>query len=126
MKPEDGVDLPEEDFRRMRRYLSPYMFAWPDEEPETYPPPSDLVPEKSWDYVMNVPTDVALKSSSYDGAAIARLATMAEQWVFSWPNDSEAPFAEEVVLLTSEEFDALVFNALHGYYRQAIGVSIHP
>jgi len=28
---------------------------------------------------------------------------------------------EEVSLLAGEEFNALVFNALHGYYRQAIG-----
>jgi hypothetical protein len=28
---------------------------------------------------------------------------------------------EEPALLAGEEFDALVFNAMHGYYRQAIG-----
>jgi len=28
---------------------------------------------------------------------------------------------EEVSLLAGEEFNALVFNALHGCYRQAIG-----
>jgi hypothetical protein len=37
------------------------------------------------------------------------------------PEPGEAPFMEEVSLLAGEEFNALVFNALHGYYRQAIG-----
>jgi hypothetical protein len=32
-----------------------------------------------------------------------------------------APFMDEVSLLAGEEFDALLFNAAHGYYRQAIG-----
>src|SRR5215831_3604939 len=108
--------------RRIRRYLAPHLFAWPDDgEPETYPPPSDLIPEESWDQVMTLPTDVALRSSSYEGSAIARLATLESQWISSWPQVGEAPFMDEVVLLVDEEFDALVFNALHGYYRQAIG-----
>jgi hypothetical protein len=32
-----------------------------------------------------------------------------------------APFMDEASLLVGEEFDALLFNAAHGYYRQAIG-----
>ena len=122
MKGEEGVDLPSDDFRRVRRYLAPHLFAWPDDDDaKTYPPPSDLVPEENWDHVMTLPTDVALKSSSYEGSAIARLATLESQWIFSWPQAGEAPYMEEVVLLAGEEFSALVFNALHGYYRQAIG-----
>ena len=70
---------------------------------------------------MTLPTDVALRSSSNEGSTIARLATLESQWISSWPEVGEAPFMGEVVLLADEEFDALVFNALHGYYRQAIG-----
>jgi hypothetical protein len=123
VKEEDGVDLARGDFRRIRRYLAPHLLAWPDDDddPGTYPPPSDLIPEESWDHVMTLPTDVALKSSSYEGSVIARLATLESQWIFSWPGEREAPFMEEAALLADEEFDALVFNALHGYYRQAIG-----
>lgn len=121
MKEEDGVDLDGDDFRRIRRYLAPHLFAWPDDdESGTYPPPSDLIPEENWDHVMTLPTDVALKSSSYEGSAIARLATLETQWIYSWPEVGTAPFIEEASLLVDEEFDALVFNALHGYYRQAI------
>jgi hypothetical protein len=70
---------------------------------------------------MTLPTDVALKSSSYEGSTISRLATLDSEWIFSWPDPGEAPFMEEVSLLAGEEFNALVFSAMHGYYRQAIG-----
>ena len=69
---------------------------------------------------MTLPTDVALRSSSYEGSTIARLATLESQWIYSWPEVGAAPFMEEASLLVDEEFDALVFNVLHGYYRQAI------
>ncbi len=122
VKQEDGVDLPRDDFRRLRRYLAPHLFASSDDdEPETYPPPSDLVPEEKWDHVMTLPTDVALRSSSYEGSAVSRLATLESQWIFSWPDIGEAPFMEEVAVLAGEEFNTLAFNALHGYYRQAVG-----
>lgn len=70
---------------------------------------------------MTLPTDVALKSSSYEGSTVSRLATLDSEWIFSWPDPGAAPFMEEVSLLAGEEFNALVFNAMHGYYRQAIG-----
>jgi len=72
VKDEDGVDLQDGDFRRLRRYLAPHLFAWPDEdEADAYPPPTDLVPEEQWDHLMTLPTDVALKSSSYEGSTIS-------------------------------------------------------
>ena len=70
---------------------------------------------------MLLPTDVALKSSDDDGSLVDRLDLLQSEWIFSWPEQGEAPFMEEVSLLAGEEFDALVFNALHGWYRQAIG-----
>ena len=70
---------------------------------------------------MTLPTDVALKSSGYEGSTISRLAMLDTGWIFSWPDAGQAPFMEEVSLFAGEEFGALVFNALHGYYRQAIG-----
>jgi hypothetical protein len=70
---------------------------------------------------MVLPTDVALKTSSYAGSAAAQLEALNSDWVFSWPGPGQASFMDEVCLLAGEEFDALVFNALHGYYRQAIG-----
>lgn len=120
MKDEDGIDLSDGDFRRVRRYLAPWLFADGDEG-TTYPPPSDLVPEESWDHVMVLATDVVLKTSSYEGAAFARLSQLETDWIFSWPSVGQAAFMEEPTYLAGEEFSALVVNAVHGYYRQAIG-----
>jgi hypothetical protein len=120
LKAGNGIDLPEEDFRRLRRYLAPWLFLG-GKEGTTYPPPSDLMPEERWDGVMTLPTDVALKTTSYEGSLAARLEELQSDWIFSWPQPGEAPFADEVCLLAGEEFDALVFNAVHGYYRQALG-----
>jgi hypothetical protein len=122
MKDEDGQDLPDGDFRRLRRYLAPWLFASESDDRDVrYPPPTDLVPEDAWDHIMILPTDVALKSSSYEGTAISRLSQLHTDWIFSWPDVGDAPFVEEAALLAGEEFDALVFNALHGWYRQALG-----
>ncbi|WP_163506482.1 hypothetical protein [Fodinicola acaciae] len=51
---------------------------------------------------------------------IARLNQLHSDWVFSWPDPETAPYVDYPSLIAGEEFDALVFNALHGYYRQAI------
>lgn len=121
MKPEDGIDLADDDFRRFRRYLAPWLFADNPGDATTYPPPDDLMPEEQWDGVIVLPTDVALKTSSWMGTPAARLAELHGDWIFSCPEMGKAAFMDEICLLAGDEFDALVFNALHGYYRQAIG-----
>jgi hypothetical protein len=121
VRDEDGVDLPEDDFRRLRRYLAPSVFASWDGEATEWPPPWELIGRREWDGIMDLPTDVGLKSTSYEGATVSRLYRLHSDWIFSWPEVGEAPFMEELVLLAGEEFDALVFNAAHGWYRQAIG-----
>jgi hypothetical protein len=120
VKEEDGIDLPDGDFRRLRRYLAPWLFADGDDA-TTYPPPSDLVEEESWDHVMVLATDVVLKTSSYEGSTFARLSQLETDWISSWPNVGQAPYMEEAAYLAGEEFSALVVNAVHGFYRQAIG-----
>jgi hypothetical protein len=62
-RPEDKTDLHEDDFRRLRSYLAPHVF-YPYEE-GTYPPISDLMQQDAWEHVMDLATDVALKTSSY-------------------------------------------------------------
>jgi hypothetical protein len=104
----------------MRRYLAPWFF-FGGQEGETWPPPTDLIDEESWDGVMTLPTDVALRSTSYEGTLVGRIERLNSDWTFSWPEVGAAPFMDEVSLLLGEEFDALVFTAAHGYYRQAIG-----
>lgn len=119
-EPGDRVQLDASDFRRLRAYLAPRVF-YPYEDGPPDPPPSDLMDADAWESVMAAPTDVALRTSSYTGSAAARLQELQSDWIFSWPEVGDAPFMDEVCLLAGEEYDAVVFNAVHGYYRQAIG-----
>jgi hypothetical protein len=119
MDDEDRLSLPEGDFRRERALLAPHVFVLPGDKPDF--PPRDLVPQDDWSGVMDLPTDVAIRTSSHQGQVFASLHHLDSGWVFSWPDPDKAPMMDEPMLLAGEEFDALVFNAVHGYYRQAIG-----
>ena len=116
----DRVEPDDDDFRRVRAYLAPHLFL-EGEEGQTYPRPTDLIDEEEWESMMALPTHVALATSSYTGTQIATIHRLHSDWIFSSPDYGKAPFMNEACLLTDEEFDALTFNALHGYYRQAIG-----
>jgi hypothetical protein len=124
---DDYEQLPDDDFRRPRRYLAQHVFMAPDGvDPEEWrtgrrPSPTDLVNEEVWDDITHLTDHVALFTTSHDGSRIGRLRQLESDWVFSWPPTGEAPYMDEVVLLAGEEFTALVFNALHGWYRQALG-----
>ena len=121
MTDSDQVRLDENDFRRERTMLSPSVFFWAEGEPDEWSPHTDKIDSKSWNHIMGLATHVALESSGYAGSVIKRLNQLNNDWTFSWPAPETAPFMEYPALIAGEEFDALVFNALHGYYRQAIG-----
>jgi hypothetical protein len=108
--------------RRLRAFLAPHVFYPYDEQETSYPPADDVMDREAWEGVMHLATDVALKTSSYSGSVAARLHDLHSDWIFSWPTEEDAaPFMFEVALLAGEEIDALVFNAMHGFYRQALG-----
>ena len=122
----DLVPLPEDDFRRVRSYLAPHVFAsWRIRDPnesDLYPPPSDPISKEDWDGFMALPTDVVLKTTSYEGSWTGTVHRLASDWIDVCPMDPEsAPFMHGPSLTAQEEFDAVVFNAVHGYFRQALG-----
>jgi hypothetical protein len=120
VRDEDAIDLPDDDFRRLRRLLAPHVFA--DAGTGIDLPPTELVNSSSWDGLMDLPTDVALRGSSHEGRTVDALHHLTHVWTFQLPmQPSEAPFMSDAALLTGEEFDALAFIAIHGYYRQALG-----
>ena len=92
MNDEDAIELPEDDFRRVRRYLAPSSFALSDyEDGDDYPPPSDLVLRESWDGTVDLPTDVALWTSSHRGSTVDRLYSLHSDWRSSWPEIGDGP-----------------------------------
>lgn len=122
----DLLPVPEDDFRRVRSYLAPHVFAtWrmdDPNEPDVWPPPRDLISKDDWDGFITGPTDVVLKTTSYDGAWASRIHRLASDWIDVCPmGPQSAEFMHGPALTAFEEFDALVFNAVHGWYRQALG-----
>lgn len=101
--------------------MSPSIFLWSNGEPDEWPQHDDPMDREAWDHVMSLATHVALATSGYAGSQMTRLNQLNSDWTFSWPEPEAAPYTNYPSLIAGEEFDALVFNAMHGYYRQAIG-----
>lgn len=116
---EDHQHLADDDFRHERVWLAPSAFALSDGDD---PPISDLIPEATWDHLVHLSDDVAIRTTNWKGSRVELLHQVSAQWLFATPVDPDgAPYAPEPAFLAAEEFEALEFNALHGYYRQALG-----
>lgn len=114
----DHVRLPRLDYRRTRCFLAPHVFAFGGDTPD----PSDLMDQEHWEHVMHLADDVALRTSSHTGSAAAGMSALAYAWLLAFPEDpADAPYVHEVALSAHEEFEAMTFIALHGFYRQALG-----
>lgn len=120
MSSDDPVPLGHTDFRRERMLLGAGVFFWPDGEPGAWRDPDDLISKAAWDHIVHLTDHAALMTSAHAGSIMDRLRALGEDWTFSWPELGTAPFMEYPSLLVGEELDALVFNTLHGYYRQAL------
>lgn len=71
---------------------------------------------------MTLPTDVVLKTTSYEGSWASRVHRLASDWIWATPmTPTDAPFMHAPALTAYEEFEAVVFNAVHGWFRQALG-----
>ena len=118
---DDRVHLPDDDFRRERALFSPELFADPDTGGDL--PPTDLVSKKAWTGLIDLPTDVLLRTTSHEGSSVDALHQLTSMWVDLVYRivESSSPYMSTASLLALEEFDALAFIALHGYYRQALG-----
>jgi hypothetical protein len=116
---ENRVHLDDNDFRRERAMLAPYVFAIHD----GYDPPiTDLVNQDVWEHLIHLPDDVAIRTTNWIGSRVDLLHEISMQWLSAGPVDPQgSPYAPEPAFLTAEEFGALEYLALHGYYRQALG-----
>ena len=108
--------LPLDDFRALRIVLEPEDFAFSSGEE---PPPSDLVDEETWHGITVLPDDVSVRTSSHHGSLLKILYDLWAAWIeaVGWNQDR----LYDTILDAADEFQAVTFNALHGYYRQAIG-----
>jgi hypothetical protein len=91
----DLLPLPEDDFRRVRSYLAPHAFAtWrmdePD-EPDAWPFPTDVISRDDWDGFMTLPTDVVLKTTSYEGTWASTVHRLASDWIWAFRRSRRLP-----------------------------------
>jgi hypothetical protein len=111
--------LPADDFRRMRAYLSDDAFAW-SEGPS--PAPTDPMREEKWDGLLGLTTDVVLRTTDYQGTFAAELYDLSCGWIFARPLEpKDSDYMFEPGLDVGEDFEAALFVAVHGWYRQALG-----
>jgi hypothetical protein len=104
-----------DDFRSCRLILDPDDFALGDDGPD--PPPSDLIPRKVWEGIMTLPGDVAIRTTNHQGARAAMLYRLHVAWMGAIPAEG---VVAEAMLEAGDDFEAALFNLLHGFYKQAI------
>jgi len=105
-----------DDFRAVRIVLDPENFAFSSGEE---PPPSDPVDEGTWHGITVLPGDVSIRTSNHHGGLLKILYDLWAAWIEAVGWDQDPLY--DTILDAADEFQAVTFNALHGYYRQAIG-----
>jgi hypothetical protein len=108
--------LPPDDFRAVRIVLEPDDFAYSSGEE---PLPSDLVDKDTWHGLTLLPYDVSIRTSNHHGKLLKILDDLWGAWIQAVGEDQDPLY--DTILDAADEFQAATFNALHGYYRQAIG-----
>lgn len=115
--PEDRVPLSVGRFRAERKYLADHCFALVSGGGE---PPNDVVPREAWEGIMDLPTDVLLRTTDYLGKMVDDMHDQLGGWIFATPSElKDSAFMFEPALDASDEFQAAPFAAIHGWYRQA-------
>jgi hypothetical protein len=116
-RPEDREPLRVGLFRAQRQYLADHVFAIVSGGGE---PPNDVVLREAWEGIMDLPTDVLLRTTDFLGKIVDDLHDQWGGWVHSMPGQpGDSGFMFEPALDASDEFQAAPFAAIHGWYRQA-------
>jgi hypothetical protein len=103
------------DFRAVRRVLELDDFALTNGQPDG--PPTDLIDEETWDHIMTLPGDVAIRTSGFQGSRISLLNDLATEWIEILP----APgIVASAMLDVSDALYSSTFSQLHGFYKEAI------
>jgi hypothetical protein len=114
--------LPDNDFRTKVWVLDADDFAWSDGEPA--PPPSDLIDEKTWSGIQTFAQSVSVITSNCQGTLLKLMYDLWGAWLEAIDVDALDNDPRPIDLTMSDvidEFQASIFNCLHGFYRQAIG-----
>jgi hypothetical protein len=112
------------DYRHGRHKLPPEAFALSEGDD---PAPTDQIAPHIWHRITNLPDDVSLRTSDYDGTLIGEACELWTEWTsiglalaYLDPNDPNR-VSNLCSFIVIDELQASLYLALTGYYRQAIG-----
>lgn len=115
-KPENVRPISEGAYREQRAYLADDCFL---EVPGGRAAPSDLLGPEQWAHLMDLPTDVLLRTTDYLGSMVDDMQTQAYAWLCAIPNDSvSVPYVFGAAIDAHDEFEAAPLISAHGLYRQ--------
>lgn len=104
------------DFRAVRRVLEPDDFALGGDEPD--PPPSDLIAPDTWNGIVTLPDDVAIRTSDHNGKALGEVYWLWGKWIEATGETADVPMYDPM-LDSNDDLQSSMYCALHGYYRAA-------
>jgi len=107
--------LPLTDFRARRTVLTRRDFGY---APKPAPRPSDIIDEATWDSIVRLPDDVAVRTSNYHGTTIKQLDDLWGAWVDCYGEVQDCIFP--VMLDAGDDFQAATYSALTGFYRLSV------
>ncbi|MGI0134935.1 MAG: hypothetical protein ACREBW_08275, partial [Candidatus Micrarchaeaceae archaeon] len=108
-------NLEPSDFRAVRRVLEPDDFALTGDKPDG--PPIDLISEEAWDHIMTLPSDVAIRTSGFQGSRISLLNDATAGWTEILPTTD---IIASAMLDVADNLYSSTFSQLHGFYKEAI------
>jgi hypothetical protein len=106
--------MPLSDFRARRRILIRRDFGY---APRPAPPPSDLIDRATWDSIVTLPDDVAVRTTNYHGTTIRQLHDLWGAWIECVGEKQDSMCV--VMLDAGDDFQAATYNALTGFYRMS-------
>ena len=107
--------LPSKDFRARRIVLVRGDFAY---APKPAEPATDLIDEATWNSIVTLPDDVAVRTTNYHGTTIKQLHDLWGAWIDCLGDERECMFP--VMLDAADDFQAATYALLTGYYRLSI------
>lgn len=107
--------LPSKDFRAKRIVLTRSDFAY---APKPVPPASDVVDKPTWQSIVTLPDDVAVRTSNYHGTKLKQLNDLWGAWVESYGSQKDDLFF--TMLDAADDFQAATYTVMTGYYRLSI------
>jgi hypothetical protein len=107
--------LPKDDFRARRRILVRDDFGF---APGPAPRRSDIISKPTWNSIVVLPDDVAVRTSNYHGTALMQLHDLWGSWIESVGEVRDPIFT--VMLDAGDDFQAATYTTLTGFYRLSI------